>query len=439
MHIRIKRFMAPEIDGQSADPIQDTEAVESAKVEENSSEPAEIVPTNEWAEGLRDEIRKDPNRFPTDEEETALETLERDGERKAKTVEEPVVKKPEEDKPAGEPSTDKVVEPKTPEETLQKSFDMVGAKSTEELPEKILELRNFYREKAGTDGNVIKEQAETIAQMDSFVAGLKTGDPYVMDWLKKEAPDLFKQQAVQPNTNPAQPSAMDPDTIPEGVIDEVAYKTMAASNTELRNMVKDLAAQVQQTNQGFGQVQANIATTAQQAEIQQQAANRNNQIIGFLNANPDIIPAGSDIQGLVQEYYSGDEKAKVNPVFQKAHELIEYSVSKGFGGNLIAAKTAKGLEDGSFAQQLIDAENRGRESALQHKPNVSLAPNRSQGNGNLDTQEYTEDQVRRIASGELDVPPEWMTADGMGLKPYDQLPPIVEEMYNKSKIHTYGQ
>jgi hypothetical protein len=439
----MKFFRTPDMDGQVQDPNQqlaDEENPETTVENQDNAEP-EIVASKEWYDDINRRMTEE-NYQPTDAELEAGENYKH-GQAPETAVKTEEGTKPEVDETATKPAA---TEPSSNTEgvddnkpaattpTMEDTLKLVGAKEPTELHGKVMGLINHFREEGGKRGQELKDvttaRDEAVSlnkEMGTLLIGLQSGDQTAINDLFSLGADIKANiaKALNLTETPANTEL----EIPSEVVDDATYKYAQQQNAELRGQIGELTQMVKTLSSNTQGIQTSIQEREQAATAAAQQETKLNDLIGrtrdLITKNPTLLPEGANVDALLEEYYRGDPSQPFSGAFQEVHKILKFSDTKGLGTDLETAKRLHDIETGVFTQQLIDAEAKGRESAMQTNLQPGMSEVRQQGGGNEVNSSYSEVEVEEMAAGRKPIPDEWLDEDD-NLKPYDQLPEVAK-------------
>lgn len=291
-------------------------------------------------------------------------------------------------------TNDESSSPRSEEEiqSLTDAMKAVGAKTVDELPAKIAGLRSKLGQQGGEMGSQLKTSQEQLTNMTSLLEGIAKGEPQAIEYMRNVYPDFkaptAEAQAKAPKVEGVDPDQfLDPDMYNYVRNLEDKYATMEASIEKMQGY------QNQSTEQA-----------AQFAAVEQSVT----EVTSFTNKHPEYFDAAADVSGLTREYYRQDNDHPVDPRMTKVHHLLQFANDN----NLKTLDDAHFLMNrDNFSKQLIEAEQRGRNSNYQHKQNPSAAGKRQQSSESTYKQ-YSDSEVLDIAEGRKEIPDSWTHADG---------------------------
>ena len=396
-----------ELDSQSLDGSN----VDPKTAEAQSEESTTIEWTHELESEFNDKISKE-NYDPTIEELESYEQWVTEG----KPTPEPKDEKEPEEEPTEETnleaseseadsseSNDDLSNPSYSDDeitSLTDAMKAVGAKTVNELPEKIKGLRSYLGKQGGEMGTELKTAQEQNANMANLLQGLGRGDASAIEYMK--ANGFPEYGGLQAKADEAKPEP----TTTKFNSEEALDPAMAEYVSGLESQMKQMQTKLEGFQGSYESAQKQSQEQAAQFAAVEQVVN---DVSSFVSKHPEYWDAAAPVADMTRTYYRQDPNDPVDPRMTKVHDLLEFANNNGLK-NLEDAHFLMNRE--SFSQQLIDAETRGRESAFKHKATPSASNHRSQ-KSETTYQQYTEQDVQNMISGKKEIPEEWIMPNGM--------------------------
>jgi hypothetical protein len=137
----------------------------------------------------------------------------------------------------------------------------------------------------------------------------------------------------------------------------------------------------------------------------------------------DIRPKNISMRQLWNEYLQGDKGSPVDPRIVPFLEISKVMRDEG----LKSAETAYKLW--SFERQgkkVLEAEQRGRQSVVGHKPSVGLSDHQGRDSGPYT--QYTVKDYDAMAKGKMEIPNEWLDPETGNIQ-LAKIPPDLRAMF----------
>jgi len=295
--------------------------------------------------------------------------------------------KTEGDQPEDDQDQKEEKEPKAKiSKEIEDAMKEVGAKTPEELPGKIKELR---KQLSGKDAQAVATLTKQIKAEQALMEDVRKGVPEALDHLKK----VYGLELVAAGTRPQQAQQQaqtQTEALPFTPEDDALVGGALSRMYNLLQQSQKTVGGLQETfQQQQERVQKEAATTRAQADTIDEIWTVSQGIPGVKD-----IP---NLRSLVNDWVkSGNEDPRLAPL----SELFEIATKEGV--SLTVAAKLKKAED---AERLIaEAETRGREAAYKHKPNPSLS---GITGGKGETTTYTEEQYQEMAQDHRKIPEDW--------------------------------
>lgn len=293
-----------------------------------------------------------------------------------------------------EPQKKEEVKPADIPEPIAKAMKSIGAKTVEEIPEKIAGLiQQVHGKDAQAVSTLTKERdtlkttADTAAR---FLEDLKAGKPEAFDFLKRQGVMLPKEMA-EPN------EPFDPD------VDAALGGVLSRQEAKMQKLLSRL-------EQFEGKAESEAQARIKQANDERSRS----QVVDEALAGAQFIPELKDVPNLRNMIVDLMEYGKSDPALAPLNKLSEMITSAGEKGHFYDLETAHYIDMGKNAKFLIEkAREEGRREAHTSKPNRSLSSVAS---------EAQEQNIQQVTEAELDqmegpggwrmIPEAWKNADG---------------------------
>lgn len=297
--------------------------------------------------------------------------------------------KPAEEKPA---EVEKPAEDPASEDPVALAMKQVGAKTAEELLEKVSGLRNNFTQK----GQEAAIAAEESALKDSFYNALLAGDARAIDIARKHGIPVPGEHAAPAQVKPAEEGE---EQIPEDVIDVVTYKRAKELERKLERIFAENEKKEQEAQ----------AERARQAEYEQSLEFTLNQIDAVKDKLPQLFPEGIDVRGTAKKMYAD---GNVPESMSHIVKVLEYARTKGIG-DLVDAARLYALDNDLMSRPQAQPQ---KPAATAPQPPMGLAAARGNGGGAGGTMAgasaITDAQFNKILNGSAPIPDGWFDAKG---------------------------
>jgi len=294
-------------------------------------------------------------------------------------------------------------------DVVSKAMARVGAKTPDELEDKILGMQQLVSKKGGEAHEIQTKLDATQAQVDNMnelLGDLRNGSQAAYDYLRDVigadpskmgvAATAEAQQAVIAGKQVDIPKQDDPDDI----IDPVTHARVLA----LEKQLLDQAAETKSHRAQFDQQNAQYEARARKQMAIGQIAD---QVANVANEFPDAYQVpGGNIRALVEQHLNGQgTDPRLAPVLKLMQTARDQNLP-----NLRAAHVVS--SESSFAEALLAAEKRGRESVLSQTQSPGMSSARDSAGGGIRNETYSVADVDAMANGSRDMPDEWFNDDG---------------------------
>lgn len=358
---------------QEAEPSTPDVSAERQVETPAEAEPEEALFSDEDVDELNRKVDKE-NYEPTDEDYEKYRKWKGGKKRKAKEVE-PVPAVVEEAKPTEE----------TPkEDKLSEALALVGAKSPDELADKIKGLQKAMTSSGGKLGDENKRLKEGMANLEASLKAMLSGDQTAMDRMR---------QAY------GIPPAPKEEVIPDEVADTGTYRLLKKDFQEISEQVRALREEA-----------ARAKEAAEMEKVHLQAVS---ELTDLSRKYPELAPKTKDLGVLLREFWSGSDEDPVDEELQPIIDLIRFARENGIA-NLEHAHIVKERDkwEAKRLAELKEAEQRALQKLTQHPPTVGLAATRATGTTDSTYSPVSEEEIRMMLAGEMDIPSEWKDESG---------------------------
>jgi len=283
---------------------------------------------------------------------------------------------------------------------LQDTMTQVGAKDVSELAGKVKGLIDNMKSSGGKLGTELKDLQTKADNHQLWLNDLAAGKPEAIAYL-----DQIRGKA---------------SSTPAANTGKEEYDVSDFVDEELGKMFLDLQKTVKE--------QANTISTLSNGETQRVETNqRQEAVTGWVDDIVELVTADTagafgltpvEARALAKDYLGPDGHTKaVHPKFQKMHELIQYAHKKGLN-TLQDAHVLNQHENGSYAQQIVNATKNGQKST-QHieSPNSAISNNQSKVKSNVPDPHITDEAVKKMEGGDFEnIPDSWTDENGTFVK-----------------------
>lgn len=383
----------------------DSQSPESSTVEHETAEAQSQEETIQWTREMEDSFNnkvESEGYEPTDAELDSYEQWIKDGkpnpEPEDEAVEDKNLEATESDADSGESKNDSSSQYSEDEiKDLTSAMEAVGAKTINELPDKIAGLRSLVGKQGGEMGTQLKTAQEQLDNMANLMKDLGEGKPEAIEYMRQNGHPTYGQNA---------PSAPQPAKNQEG---QSSFDFENALDPDMAAYVRSLESTVNELKDGFQSIQGSQKAAQEKAAQYAAVEQTVSEISQFVSKYPSYYDAAADVSDLTRQYYHQDSEAPVDPRLTKIHELLDYARNNNLK-NLEDAHLLMNREN--YTQQLVEAENRGRQSAYQKPTTVSASSRRNNQGKETQYQKYSEQEVEDFAYGRKEMPMDWTNDDG---------------------------
>lgn len=296
-------------------------------------------------------------------------------------------------------------------DALSKAMAEVGAKTAEELPAKLHELRTALSQKGQEMQNVRTERDSLAELVEDLAAGVPAAVEYFQSKFGK-APPIQTQPQAQASASPqdsASPYLMTDAEI-SGMIDPEMGK---AFNQRILRMQADLEAK-------FNPAIEHYRKQTEQVQLERNRALVIDDMVSVAAKFGKDYGEGVPVRELVEGYM---RTGVADPRISELLETVKFMNENGIPSLELAhrARTYDRLAQNQ-SQAVIDAQRKARESLLNVKPSAGLG-----GKGGTGAGEFSQAQIDAIASGKQAAPKEWFTPEGIPIP--EKMPAKVREAF----------
>jgi hypothetical protein len=284
---------------------------------------------------------------------------------------------------------------------VESAMKRVGAKSPQELLQKVEGALKLQGQKGSENGELQKQMANLQAQVesnDALYRDLAAGVPEALEYIQKTF-KLTLAQAKQVQSE-AKDGAAD-DTVPDNVIDVETWKENRRLNLEMQKLRESV-------DSIKSQAEKNAEAAMEQARTMEQASKMREARLGFIEQMVHIaeedpetygIKSGSVRELMTKYYFEG----KTDPRLTNHIALAQFARDNRLNTFTDAFKL-KNYE--KLSEKVIQAHKAGRDSALEVGRPQSLSALRGQAGTEMNPQ-YTVEDIRAMERGEKSPPKEW--------------------------------
>ncbi len=299
-------------------------------------------------------------------------------------------------KPAEKKEEVKVEKPEIKaDDPIQKAMKDLGAKTPDEIPSKISELRKALSGKDAQavaaltkeiEGYKAKEQAFTGTTR--FIEDLKAGKPGALEYLQKEL-----GVKLPSTTQSDKPFTEEDDILVGGALSRQWQRE--------QDLLKK-----------FEGLESKLTEGEKRTQQQQTEARAKSQIVDEILSVAELIPQLKSLPNLrnrIIDFQAGKEDQDLQTIADLSDMVISANKDKGLVLDLETAFYAhKGR---NMAAEIAAAEERGRKEAYNHKPNKSLS---SVANEETQPETFTNSQYEAMGlpygnPNRIEIPDKWYT------------------------------
>jgi hypothetical protein len=295
-------------------------------------------------------------------------------------------------------------------DTVIEAMKRVGAKTPEEIPDKIKGLQQLVSEKAG-ETKTFEGELETERNRNQQILAAVNDTTLREDVLKGDvnAYAYLKSIGVNPaafgakGTPEEQKAGADPekpkqeDTIDEDeIIDPKAHAQIQALKDELKK-VTGFVTQQNEQNQQFEQARA----------VQGMRDAITNQAMSVVEEfGEDYKVEGLNMRDEISKHLTGQAvDPRLGPMIKVMDFAREHNLPKLRMAHVL-------MNERRLPQSLADAEARGRNSVLQQPTSPAMPDVRGNSGGAPQTETWSEADVEAMANDKMDIPDSWYNPDG---------------------------
>lgn len=282
--------------------------------------------------------------------------------------------------------------------TIKKAMQEVGAKDVNELPNKIMELKRAMTSSGSKLGNSNKELESKLESMNNSV---ESQQMFIKDFIagKQTAIDYAKENLGYKGLEAESKSTSKDDSYKDEYLDPVMGEKLEHLTKTVESMNQTKLEEIAKIK---GDSDKKIAFEKSKNHYINQGASLAEQFQDYYK------PKTGSVRELLNDYYNQNEGDPVDPRIQPILDTFKFA-SENDISNLNLAHGAKYYQ--KEAGKIIEAEKRGKQSLLKHKPNPSLSGKRT-GGGDKVYKTISDHDIKLISEGKKDFPQEWFNNDG---------------------------
>lgn len=369
--------------------------------------------------------RKNPNYKMTDAEFEAWERLERGdkGQKpKAKPSSKPQAEsqtEPGEAPVDAQAQEDADSEAPTLDPKLAPILEKLGAKSVEELPERVeglIKLRDELNGRAGkwdaekrTMETRLTQTQENYAKQQAFIKDYLAGDPAAIAYAKAKGLVASPSQPAR-TQEPAQDfnKYLDPDLAKWAQSEITGLKSKFEQELQTIKQQNQVLQQKHHEELAREQVVAEMTSLAEKFQ--------------------ELRPQSGSIRELFQEFYKGYDGDPIDPRLQPMLDVIELMKETLPDGrrkypDLETAYAVHAFK--KMPERLVKAQREGRQALAGHKPTVGLSDQQGRTSGNF--KQYTEADYEAMTRNPDLIPADWM--DKQGNLQFQRIPKGLRDLF----------
>lgn len=298
----------------------------------------------------------------------------------------------------------------TVDPVIAQVLEKVGAKSVDELPDKVQGLIQAMGKQGNDLGQRAKQLEEQNLGMQMLMADLAKGDPFAIQFARENGipvpPALLQQQSLPAPQEPAKKFTLEALGIRK---EEVLDENLLGGIEKLVDHLNALDARLESSGQLAQQARAQVE---QHSRIQQVHTAAFNKVSQFVAQNPHYLGA-NDPKVLEDVYFGRDPVAALERV-PELRNLLSFADSSGLSHLSLPEIEAiyRVRNPGSVphapqhnaAQQAVQAVQQQRVADIPQPRNVSQMAAPPVVDGNLG---YTDAQIKAFRDGKVDIPDGW--------------------------------
>lgn len=284
---------------------------------------------------------------------------------------------------------------------IQAAMKRVGAKTPEEIPDKLKGLQQLVSEKGGEVHEIQSQFQATKSELEDLnmaLADAAKGDPTAYQWLQEVKGINLAQHGLAP-TAAQQQQKQDPEK-PEINEDDIVDPVTHAKVVSLENALRERDAKLEKL--------LNAHQSNEAAQRKEQALGKvTDQMMAVADEFPEMYRiSNADMRGMIRQHFlNGTTDPRLTPLI----ELTQFAQSSNMP-DLRSAHIVK--NEGSFAEALVKAQQSGAQKVLGQAQAPAIPNIREEGTGKQEKQEaYSKEDIDAMALGQRDLPDEWFNED----------------------------